>query len=101
MDQRLAVHAHIAALFAFGNKACFVFQIVIDTIEHVEPVNAGGGQSLHQPWQHGCTARHKPGAGFLGKIIGPQHKTAQSRRRRASGDVMQMEHCQRCFDHHP
>ena len=64
MDQRLAVHAEIAALFAFGAEAGLVGEIVIDAVDDFSAIGARGGDADRQIGQHRRAARASGGRGF-------------------------------------
>ena len=48
VDQRLAVHAQVAALLAFGAEALAIVEVVEGAVEDGEAVGAGGEHALRQ-----------------------------------------------------
>ena len=77
MDQRLAVHAQRAALLAFGAEARLVAEVVVDAVDHVEPIGPRREQRHRQPWQDGEAAAGGQRARFLQEIVGAEHEAGE------------------------
>ena len=103
MDQRLAVEAELVGLAAFGGKTVGIAEVVVDAVQDVEAVGAGGGDAAHQPRQHRRAARHDPGAGVLGEVVGAHDEAGQPGLgiERGGGDLADIEHRQRRLHHGP
>ena len=74
MDQGLAVHAEIAALFAFRAQAFVVVEVVVDAVDDFDAMRPRRRDACGKPSEHGRAAGRQTCARFLGEIVRAHHE---------------------------
>ncbi len=103
VDQGLAVHAERAALLTFSAQAVFVAEVVVDAVDDVELVGAGGGHGHGKPGDDGQTVVVGESAAFLEQVVGAEDEAGQVdiTHRADGGDLTDVEDRGRGLDHRP
>ena len=79
VDERLAVEAHVAPLQAFGPEPVQIGDVVIDAIDNVDAMGAGGRDAEGEPGGHRGATGGQPRPRLLGEIVEPHDQHFQPR----------------------
>src|SRR5262249_49611157 len=77
VDQCLAVHAKRATTLTLLAQAKLVLEVVIDAVDDVEAIGAGGDQRHGKPGHHGKAVMQSAGTRLLDQVIGAHDEAAE------------------------